>query len=82
MFRTICSNKKFLAIVEFFKKCFKICMRFVNLNLSLEKHRTMLSQFYILSPFQRKGYGNYLLTVTLLNNIGNIQLLYIIKFLY
>jgi histone acetyltransferase 1 len=35
----------------------------LNVNLSLSAHRTMVSQFLILPPFQRKGLGHFLLDV-------------------
>jgi histone acetyltransferase 1 len=35
----------------------------LNVNLSLNSHRTMVSQFLVLPPFQRKGLGHFLLDV-------------------
>jgi histone acetyltransferase 1 len=35
----------------------------VNKNLSIDAHRSMVSQFLIIPPYQRKGLGNYLLDV-------------------
>ena len=37
----------------------------VNIHMELHKYRTMLSQFIILPPYQRKNYGYLLLDVNI-----------------